>query len=276
MPANGVVTRVRMDQPGLKQPSNLAFPHATHLDPKGVKSPSRGRVAIDCGACHKPDASRRGFEPISMPRHCQECHQLQFEAAVTTREVPHAKPAEAMQVVREFYANLALNGTPDSFQKAFGVPGQGLLRRAGAGEAERADALRLANRKAEKVSDELFEKRACATCHKVTRGEAGWNIAAVQPSHAWMPGARFDHSSHAQTKCVSCHDVTKSKRAEDIAMPRIEACRECHGGSRPVAGKVTSNCLLCHGFHDARHPWNPDFKPKGTAARVAAAEPHAP
>ena len=268
IPVDGVVTRVRMDTMPT-QPSNLAFPHATHLDPKGVKSPDRGRVKLDCGACHRPDASKRGFEPISMARHCQECHRLQFEPAVTGREVPHGKPADAMQVIQEFYANLALNGTPDSFQKAFGTPGQGLLRRAGAGEAERADALRLATRKAKLVADELFEKRACHTCHKVTRGDAGWHIAAVQPSHPWMPGARFDHSSHAQTRCVDCHAVTQSKKSSDVAMPKIDACRECHAGSQAAIGKVTSNCLLCHGFHDERHPWDPAFRPKSTT-RVAA------
>jgi hypothetical protein len=32
---------------------------------------------------------------------------------------------------------------------------------------------------------------------------------------------------------------------------------------------VTSNCLLCHGFHEQRHPWDPQFKPKA-ATRVAA------
>jgi hypothetical protein len=38
-------------------------------------------------------------------------------------------------------------------------------------------------------------------------------------------------------------------------MPAIETCRECHGGSRPAEKKVTSNCLMCHAFHDARNAW---------------------
>ena len=46
---------------------NLAFPHATHLDPRGVKSPEKGRVKLECKSCHQPDASKRTFEPISMP-----------------------------------------------------------------------------------------------------------------------------------------------------------------------------------------------------------------
>ena len=267
---------VRMDQGPVRQPETLKFPHATHLDPKGVRSPEEGRVKLECASCHHADASKRGFEPISMPRDCQSCHKLQFEPAVTAREVPHAKPADALQVVEEFYANLALKGTPDSFQKAFGVPGQGLLRRAGAGDEGRADALRMASRKAQQVGAELFEKRVCAQCHRVAHDAGGWTIAAVTKNHPWMPRARFDHAAHGQSKCADCHDVAKSKSSADVAMPAIDSCRECHGGSRPVTGKVTSNCLLCHGFHDARHPWNPDFKPKGAGARVAAWEPHAP
>ena len=47
-----------------------------------------------------------------------------------------------------------------------------------------------------------------------------------------------------------------------------ERCRDCHGGSKPVEKKVTSNCLMCHGFHEASHPWDPDFKPRDTT-RVA-------
>ena len=83
-----------------------------------------------------------------------------------------------------------------------------------------------------------------------------------------MPHAEFDHKAHAQARCADCHEVEKSKRSADVAMPAIAVCRECHGGSRPVERKLTSNCLLCHGFHDARYKWDPDFRPKGTT-RVA-------
>jgi predicted CXXCH cytochrome family protein len=182
-----------------------------------------------------------------------------------------------MTVVREFYANLALNGVRDSFQKAFGVPGEGLLRRPGEPTAaDRQAALGLAARKAAHVSEEIFEIRVCKTCHVVQRAEGDrgvdWTIAEVRTGHAWMPAARFDHASHAQPKCSSCHDVAKSKRSADVAMPAIEGCRECHAGAQPVARKVTSNCLLCHGFHEQEHPWDPQFRPR-SAARVAQGVP---
>lgn len=275
IPFEGGVRRVRQGEGALAEQPHLAFPHATHLDPRGVRSPLQGRMKLDCSSCHQPDASRRAFEPISMAKHCQECHQLQFEPAVTTREVPHGKPGEVMQVVDEFYASLALRGTPDSFQKAFGVPGEGLLRRPGAGAPEREDALRLASRKAKLVADELFQKRVCATCHEVSREGQDWRIAPVRLPRRWMPGARFDHRVHGQAKCASCHEVAASKKASDVAMPAIARCRECHGGSRPAEGKLTSNCLLCHDFHDARYPWDPNFRPR-SPTRVAREGGHGP
>jgi predicted CXXCH cytochrome family protein len=211
------VVRVRQGDAPMTEQSNLAFPHATHLDPRGVRSPVQGRMKLECKSCHQPDASKRSFEPISMPKHCQECHNLQFEPAVTTREVPHGKPLDAVTVIEEFYANLALKAEPDSFQKAFGVPGEGLLRRVGEpSSGERQAALALATRKSQKVAKELFEVRVCKTCHQVSPAPE-WKVAPVRASHRWMPRAEFDHKDPAQAACADCHDVAKSKDAKRVA-----------------------------------------------------------
>ncbi len=258
VPEGKDVRRVRQDTKApITEKTGLAFPHATHLDPAGVKSPDKGRVKLECSSCHVPDASKRMFEPVSMAKDCQACHRLAIEPAVTTREVPHGKPADAVAMIDEFYASLALRGVRDSFQKAFGVPGEGLLRRVGEPSGgERENALRLATSKAQKVAADLFEVRVCKTCHEVTRTQPmHWDIAPVRTSNRWMPNAHFDHNAHKQSKCANCHDVARSKSSSDVAMPKIEVCRKCHGGSRPESGKVTSNCLLCHDFHQARHPW---------------------
>lgn len=254
--AGGKLARLRQGQGAVEEATGLKFPHELHLDPSGVKSPDRGRVKLDCGSCHVADTTRRTFQPVVMAKHCQECHRLEFEPAVTQRQVPHGDVAAVATVIEEFYANLALKGTPDSFQKAFGVPGQGLLRRAGEpSAAERQAALALAGRKARKVTEEIVEVRTCGACHDVKRVGAGWEVAPAAPHHAWMPQARFDHKSHAQARCADCHAVAKSKRARDVAMPAIAKCRDCHAGARSETGKVMSNCLLCHGFHDPAHPW---------------------
>jgi predicted CXXCH cytochrome family protein len=136
-------------------------------------------------------------------------------------------------------------------------------------ESQRRVALQLAQRKAERVVTELFEVRVCNTCHEVERedakGRPAWNVAAVRIAVRWMPQARFSHRSHAQTECEDCHDVAESSDSSDVAIPAIDTCRECHAGSRPVEKKVTSSCMLCHGFHDASHPWSPATKPGAVA-----------
>jgi predicted CXXCH cytochrome family protein len=274
LPTAAGLKRVRMGSAPIKEESNLIFPHATHLDPQGIKSPSKGRVKLECAYCHTPNASKNSFEPVTMKKNCQECHRLEFEPAVTTREVPHGNARDAKVVVEEFYANLALNGVKDSFVKAFGVEGEGLLRRVGEpSEAQRKVALGMAGAKAEKVAHELFEVRSCKTCHEVTRedkdGKPDWTVAKIRANNLWMPASRFDHKSHAQSPCADCHKVAQSKVSTDVAMPTIDDCRKCHGGSKHTLEKtITSNCLMCHGFHDVKHPWDPAFKPRGTT-RVA-------
>jgi predicted CXXCH cytochrome family protein len=113
----------------------------------------------------------------------------------------------------------------------------------------------------------------CVDCHQVTTEGKSWNVKEVKLGHGWMPKARFDHKRHALAPCRDCHDVAGSKKSSDVAMPAIETCRKCHGGSRPAPGKVTSNCLLCHGFHEAGHAWDPQFRPRKPPARFAQGAP---
>lgn len=252
--------RIRQtDKAQLTERSNLKFPHSIHLDPQGVRHPDKGRVKVLCSDCHVPDFTRRTFEPVVMKTHCQECHRLEFEGAVTTRQVPHGSARDAKVVVQEFYANLALNGTRDSFSKAFGIDDVGLLKRVGNPEPLRTQVLSMARTKADKVAEELFEIRTCNLCHAVTRVNLDdgpdWQVAKIRPNHMWMPQARFDHKTHELAKCDDCHKVRESKVSADVAMPNIDGCRECHAGSTPTEKKVTSNCLLCHGFHVPNHPW---------------------
>ena len=86
--------------------SNLKFPHDQHLKPE-VKSP-KGRVTLECASCHVADPGGRAFLPIDMKRHCLECHSLEFEPAVTARQVPHGSVDDALLTMQEFYANVAL------------------------------------------------------------------------------------------------------------------------------------------------------------------------
>src|SRR6266404_124410 len=256
------VARVsQTDKARLVERSNLKFPHDLHLK-TSVRGP-KGRKTLECRSCHIPDASGKGFEPVSMNKACLDCHTLEFEPAVTTRQVPHGSVDNVMLTMQEFYANIALNNIPvdvvDIGEIRRGLPrlGNGVIT-----EQQRQRALSWAKFKAQQVSADLFEARVCIVCHEVTKaviqGESGkeiaWGVVQVHVASTWMPKARFDHVKHRTNKCAECHSVEKSHSSADIAMPAIVDCRACHAGNKPAPGKVVSTCIACHGFHLPNHP----------------------
>lgn len=96
-------------------------------------------------------------------------------------------------------------------------------------------------------------------------------------SRGWLPYSRFDHQAHASLPeleakgaglrtgpmnvgttdnkhanwCVACHDqAVRSMKTEDVLLPSIGLCRECH---QPTGG-AQSGCKSCHGFHVPNTP----------------------
>jgi hypothetical protein len=253
----------------LVERSNLKFNHKLHLDPAGIRDPqgkrdSAGmrdaqgrRTILGCESCHQRESDGRRMAPVSMERHCQSCHSLAFEPAVTSRQVPHGSEEAIATMLREFYARLVLGDTPKGVTPPSDLP----RKRPGAelSPAESQRALRIADRKAQQVLQDLFERRqVCSTCHHVSRRSdtAGWEVAPIAIARQWMPAAKFTHARHTTESCTTCHNVTKSVAAEDIAMPDIAKCRECHVGAKPVLHRVTSDCAICHTFHAGNGYWH--------------------
>lgn len=258
-PADGGVRRVRQRDPQapLVERSNLKFNHTLHLDARGVRAPRGGRTVLACGDCHEAGEAGGRMQPVSMERHCSSCHALTFEPNVTRREVPHAPLEEVERTLREFYARLVIGDVPPEATRLADLA----RLRPGAAPTpeERREAMRVADEKASRALRELVQTRAvCSTCHYVERTAArpGWRIAPVALTSAWMPAANFRHDRHASQTCVTCHDVRASRKAEDVAMPDIVRCRECHAGSRATPGKVASDCATCHKFHGGQNPWH--------------------
>ncbi len=264
--------RVRLSTPAspeMVERSNLKFDHKLHMDPAGVRDPNgkydpagtrdaAGRpTVLRCSTCHQPNEGGRLIASISMEKHCQRCHSLAFEPKVTQRQVVHGDEAEIATMLREFYARIVLGDVPPGVNPPLDLP----RMRPGAELTfpERLQALQIADQKADTVLRELFDTRkVCSTCHEVTRtaGSVGWRVAPVRVAKVWMPQALFSHAKHKMEDCRKCHDTTGSKSASDIAMPSIAVCRECHVGATPVTGKVTSDCAMCHKFHDGRDYWH--------------------
>jgi predicted CXXCH cytochrome family protein len=282
------VQRETLGTAGFCERSRLKFPHDTHLDPKGIKAADR-TVVMKCADCHVPEAGGRRMQPVRMEEHCQSCHRLDFEPADPERQVPHGAVARVVQTLNEYYSARYLEGYPDPLatarpERRAARPGVQLS------PVERARLLAAASDKASRVARDLIERRTCQDCHVVEvaphpdplllplprAGEGTrWRVLPVLLTTEWMPKAHFDHARHATTLsgCDSCHEARKSHEASDVLMPRIAACRECHGGTDGVHtadNRVASTCMLCHSFHVETNPlWDDRGEPPRGFARMS-------
>ena len=249
-----------------KEKSHLKFSHAQHLDPKGIKSPLGERV-LQCGDCHRPNASGREMMPIRMEIQCSGCHSLHFDEHDPSSGVPHGDLPRMFRALREHFSRQYLEaGSPLQPGGAMRRPGQE-ARQMSLDEQRRARDW--ADTESLKMARELLEKRVCVDCHDVTHvlGASGfdqWKVSPVRLTQNWMPRARFNHAAHINEACTSCHDqAERSKHSSDILMPGIARCRECHGGAQD-SSKLSSDCVMCHRFH---LPNRGKFDPHSQTAR---------
>jgi hypothetical protein len=242
--------RVSLDDPAIHHETGLVFPHDVHLDAKGVDGPL-GNQVMTCNDCHRSDASGNYMVPITMEADCLSCHRLEFDPDDLDRELPHSDLPNLRKMLNEYYSLKALRGgvrdadAPDLVTERR-RPGKPLTR------AEEKVALKWALEKAEFVAEEVVEFRSCNLCHKVERDPsvaAGWKIPEVNTAQSrWLPKSDFDHAAHRNSSCETCHEAATSARSEDVLLPKIAVCRECHGGQHS-ADKLQSTCVECHNFH---------------------------
>ncbi len=240
----------------LREEPNLAFSHAAHLKPEGVRSPTRGDVKLDCAACHQAEPGGGLMAPVKFEAHCHECHRLDIPGDVE-REAPHGDLQAALHAVDDYFAAWALRG---GYPNEFAPAAVQLRRRPGVAPTaqERADALAWAARTADLAKGEMLGYTTCGVCHTATPtgaddGAEGWKLAPVAVPHAWFPKSKFSHAQHATQPCADCHeDVAKSDTSADVKLPGIATCRQCHGGANAGEGQLASTCITCHEFHRAK------------------------
>ena len=251
-----VWTEARQGTPdALHEDTGLKFPHDVHLLKQGIDAPESRRKLV-CNSCHAPNADRSGFLPVQMQPHCADCHRLDFDPQQPQRLLPHGDVDAAAQTVRDHYARLALAGGVLSA----GAPAAVSARRR-PGEmlpAERAKAaLAWADAEAQKTLIDVFEKRSCALCHSVERlnGEPlHWQIAAVAAQLPAFSALVFPHGAHQTETCASCHASADSKHSEEVLLPDITRCRDCHGDTGALV-ETAASCQSCHVYH--LHPGAP-------------------
>ena len=231
--------------------SNLIFNHAVHLDEAGIVTPE-GRRVIECTECHEPQPGGALMKPIVMDEHCSGCHTLSFDPDDPSREIPHGDPASVIQALVEYYSARLLGADLDAVNQRVRRPGRALTR------ADRDRAAAEARKRALSVAADLFERRACTTCHDVTRvddnSDVPWQVLPVRLTASFLVHANFSHSAHETevSSCDGCHQAGLSEAASDVLIPGIENCRDCHGSgysNRNNSAQIPSTCVMCHSFH---------------------------
>lgn len=235
--------------------SNLKFPHDVHLDAASVQDLATGE-ALACGACHRLLADDEHFAPITMERHCRDCHDLKFDRRAPDRELPHGDPAEVLLTMEGHY--MRLYADPDA-----GEPGRARRRLPDrAADAERCDGppYLCARQATAREAETQFTRRGCVTCHEVAVHDSGdllarYQVVPVRVTADYFTVARFDHRAHltqrdasGDTACLECHAATASSASSDVLIPDIDQCVACHGDHR-IDDLVPLHCIDCHAFH---------------------------
>jgi predicted CXXCH cytochrome family protein len=270
----------------LTENNGLKFPHGLHLQRAGgVARMARsldmqtqdGAAGLDCASCHKPTADRVRFQPVDMERDCQSCHSLAFESVGgVTRTLRHGQP---QQVIADLYAYY--RSTPPT--RPINLGGMARRRPGGFAEGEtyniyfRETAVR-PSRADDAVRAVFSRGGACNDCHTITppRGGNSWQVTPVAQTTRYMEHGWFDHDDHNDDgeQCSDCHAAARSTNANQLLIPGIKTCRDCHGGEGSDAD-VASSCASCHEYHageDATQPWRPtdDRRDREGRGRVIA------
>lgn len=246
--ATGAIQRVRMDgKTPIVSQTNLRFTHEKHLVQAGLKNAAGQIEVLTCAGCHKPEAGGKMTVP-TFAENCAGCHELKFEQKHPEWRLPHGAPGELASRILGFYSQAVLSG--ESFSREidplFAKPGQEPA------PAELPAAMARSQAAAAMASS--VARAACGTCHMFEKPAPGtdplaWKILPVEVNPIFLTKARFSHAKHDTMDCAGCHADIRKAQLDQVVLPGIETCRTCHVGEAPVAGKVASTCVSCHGFH---------------------------
>ena len=237
--------------------SNLKFPHDMHLSKtNGVAQMARRLggeygfgTALACKDCHDADPTGTRFQPVSMEEDCQMCHSLGLQTiGGTVRLLPHGEPEQVVADIRAFYGSTGPyrpSGLPLA-QYSRQRPGEvNFVRRAQDVARGRAA---VPMRTEAMVRTTFSDRGVCGECHTAGFTAGKPKIAPVAFPVRYMHKGWFDHRPHATETCQSCHKAEASASSNDLLLPDLASCRECHGGET-TSKAVPSGCAMCHDYH---------------------------
>jgi hypothetical protein len=231
------------DRSRLVEQSGLKFSHKAHSGKLRIPSDPQTIRTMNCGDCHLPDSGGLRFKPVAMKEHCFDCHRekFDFDPPQDEHRLPHGSERAVMDVLEHFYLMREMNGDVSR--------GGG-----GAGKVPARQVVEGAVARAHKAAGGLIEDMGCGFCHEIDgrdKGLTSWKVRPVRITQHWLPAAQFPHDKHRTSGCIDCHDIGRSEKSSDVAIPDIAKCRECHAGEAPGENKVASPCAACHRFHQA-------------------------
>ncbi|HSC19523.1 MAG TPA: FHA domain-containing protein [Rhizomicrobium sp.] len=240
--------------------TGLFFSHQQHLAQDGGVTRMAQRLGpamgygkqLECANCHH--ARGETFVPIEMKRDCSMCHSLAYAPKRGgVLMLPHGKPSQVVMALEAFYAE----GGPQNATNAFGLP------------LPTAKATPVAQGMPQPPS-ELIERgvRAafskggtCYGCHVIlsppNRASLLYGIGPVNLLQRYLPSGDFNHrirqhkqDAQGRPLCTECHKAEHAERSTDLLVPRVAACRACHGRPKPLtATPAGTNCSECHAYH---------------------------
>jgi predicted CXXCH cytochrome family protein len=251
------------DMDKAKEESNLKFSHTQHLDAQRVTRLSDSRP-LNCADCHRLMTTGEHFEPITMAGRCSGCHELTFDEAAPDRQLPHGKPLDAIRTLQEYYLNKFSD--PRAAQSAPQLRRDRNRRLPGREEEPvkvevcTASTFECARRAANAQVDEQFTRIGCYGCHVVNDTKKSdvferYQVYPVRLALDYFPAGSFPHDKHLIIKdrigdegCLYCHAAKKSSKSNDLLIPTIDNCFECHGDSQSK-DRIKLECLDCHAYH---------------------------
>ncbi len=244
----------------------LRFPHDLHLDMRGGVARMAGNLgakegygeALVCADCHTPTADRSGFLPVDMEEDCEACHSLVYDKVGSTfRTLRHGD-------VEQLRADLAaMDRAPrrpiTTNRRRPGQFGEGGVYFQEFGRPQPA----LVG-----VNQALSRDGVCGECHYPVVANGRADVMPVHLRSQYLLNGWFDHKAHDQEDCTTCHAADTSDTAQDLLLPGIAVCRDCHLGENARRAEVPSSCAMCHSYHPKKGRL-PDGHPDPDRKRVA-------
>ena len=251
-----------------REQNGLVFPHDLHLSRSSGVARMAGNIgakkgygsALVCADCHTPTADKSGFLPVNMEEDCEACHSLVYDRVGTTfRSLRHGDVGQMQADLR------AMDRAPrrpiaSGNRRRPGEYARGGLYYQNFGPPARSYVA---------VNRAMSKDGVCGECHIPTTRNGKMDVMPVHLRDSFFIHGRFDHKAHEQEDCTTCHAAEGSKVSQDLLLPGVAICRDCHLGEDARQAEVPSSCAMCHSYHPAAPAKGPGKNQKNRKDVVA-------